>query len=210
MKATFRIILASAIAALFLFSTTPAQADSGERISDYLVDVEITADGRTLITEEITYDFGYSDKHGIFRSIPMWDDLPNDLRRTYDVTIDSVLMDGNAVVVEEIEEDPFLTLKIGSPDFTVSGTHTYEISYVISNALTVLTQKDVDAIPNNTEVKAGDVEFYWDVIGSEWQVPIDSAVISISTKSAPLIRDCYAETECTRETGPTYTTFSVV
>ncbi|MEY2634149.1 MAG: putative rane protein, partial [Actinomycetota bacterium] len=40
--------------------------------------------------------------------------------------------------------------------------------------------------------------------------PIDSAVISISTKSAPLIRDCYAETECTRETGPTYTTFSVV
>ena len=209
MKSVSRIALLVVVAFASLFGVAPAQADFGERIVNYAVDVTITDRGQTLITETIDYDFGSSYRHGIFRSLPMWDDLPNDLRRTYDLAINSVLQDGNTVEVRENDEDPFLTLQIGSPDRTITGLHTYEIQYVINDALTVLTQKDIDSIAKPTDVTVGDVELYWDVIGSEWEVPIDNAIISINTNSVPLISVCYAEVECKVERGSEVTLFSL-
>ena len=146
MKIVSRISLFFVFIFAAIAGVAPAQAEFGERIVTYAVDVTISDQGRTLIKETITYDFGSAYRHGIFRSLPMWDDLPNDLRRNYDLVINSVLQDGTTVEVLEVEEEPFLTLKIGSPDTTITGLHTYEIEYVINDALTVLTQKDVDAI----------------------------------------------------------------
>ncbi|MDQ4098069.1 MAG: DUF2207 domain-containing protein, partial [Actinomycetota bacterium] len=50
----------------------PASAQgSGERILAFVVDVTINADTSLSVTEQIRYDFGDNERHGIFREIPV-------------------------------------------------------------------------------------------------------------------------------------------
>ncbi len=58
-------------------------------------------------------------------------------------------------------------LRIGNKDTYVSGSKTYVITY---------TQRDVTRYYANV----GRDEFYWDVVGTEWRVPIRSATINLT------------------------------
>jgi Predicted membrane protein (DUF2207) N-terminal domain len=44
---------------------------SAERIVSYDASIAIQRDGSILVTEQITYDFGSDQRHGIFRVIPV-------------------------------------------------------------------------------------------------------------------------------------------
>ncbi len=50
--------------------TATAQATS-ESIQSYNVDIEIRRDGNVHVREEIAYDFGSNERHGITRDIPV-------------------------------------------------------------------------------------------------------------------------------------------
>lgn len=58
-------------------------------------------------------------------------------------------------------------LRIGDKETFVEGQHTYVITY---------TQRDVTRYASSTERD----EFYWDVIGAGWRVPIEQAVVTVS------------------------------
>lgn len=66
------------------------------------------------------------------------------------------------------------TLWIGEKDEYVHGTQTYRITY---------TQRDITKVHQDT----GRDEFYWDVIGTEWRVPIEQ--VSAKILVAPGLRD---------------------
>src|SRR5205823_8408713 len=57
-----------------------------------------------------------------------------------------------------------LDLKIGDPNRTISGAHSYTIVYQVEGALNGFGDHD---------------ELYWNAIGTEWSVPIESASVRV-------------------------------
>ena len=70
----FAALCALAVAAAAAVLAAPARAGAAagpERISSYDVDITIQRDASILVNEQIVYDFGASQRHGIFRDIPV-------------------------------------------------------------------------------------------------------------------------------------------
>ena len=63
------VVVAAGLALAVL--AAPARAQAAEQILDYKVDLQIETAGTLLVTEQITYDFGSEERHGIFRDVPV-------------------------------------------------------------------------------------------------------------------------------------------
>jgi uncharacterized protein (TIGR04222 family) len=144
--------------------SAPARAE--ERIPSYEVEVDVRTDGTLHVREEVDYDFGSAERHGIFRTIPV--------RYTYDDEYDRVIeISGLRVVsttgapsqVETSEEGASLVIRVGDPDRTVSGLHTYVLDYDVRGAMNSFSDYD---------------EVYWNAIGAEWEAPIDRGTVRVA------------------------------
>lgn len=164
---------------------------AAEQIGSIQTDVTINADTSFDVVETITYDFGFQDRHGIFRDIPKFDEMPGGDRRVYGLTVNSVTVDGQSVPVEESEEGPFLHLKIGDPDSTITGEHTYVIDYTVTDGLRVITAEDMKDPAMPAGISAGDVEMYWDLVGTGWEVYIDQAAATVAGPGEILSAKCF-------------------
>lgn len=145
----------------------PAGAQfQAERIAAYDVDIQVEDSGSLLITEAIDYDFGSSDRHGIFRNIPVRLDYDDRYERIYPLDIISV--EGSPGTPDEYKSETagnYKRIRIGDPDRTVSGAHRYTITYRIDAALNGFPEHD---------------ELYWNAIGTEWSVPVERATIRVT------------------------------
>lgn len=129
-----------------------------EKIIDFIQTMYINKDGTIDISEKITYDFGDTPRHGIFRFIP-YIRINKDAKK-YEMTISNVsVLDGNnrALNFTQSQESGNLNIIIGDPDSAITGVHQYTISYKISGAITYFSDHD---------------ELYWNITGNKWQVPI--------------------------------------
>ncbi len=149
----------------------------GEEIRDYLVRAEIQEDGIVAVREEIGVYFDVA-RHGIYREIPVSYRLPTGESYRLRVTVDGVLADGSPVPYRKYSEGGILVLKIGDPDRTVRGLVTYTVRYRVARALR----------------KYGDeVELYWNLIGTNWAMPIAWARIEIAFPSRITSTDVRSE-----------------
>jgi len=147
----------------------PAGAQTSERITRYDSDLTVEHDGGLLVRETITYDFGSTPRHGIIRTIPVRADYPPRANhdRVYPIDVLSVTASGGASADhEESEDGNDLNIRIGDPDRVVTGEHTYEITYRVHGAY--------NGFPDHDELN-------WNVIGNEWQVPIESGTAVVHT-----------------------------
>lgn len=183
------------VAAAAVAVASPAAA---EYIGSIRVDATVNADTSMHMVETIQYDFESSFRHGIFRDIPKYDLMPNGDRRVYGVTINSVTVDGSSVQVEESEDGPLLNLRIGDPNVTINGRHTYVIDYTVTDGLRVITAEDMTDPAMPTGVSAGDVEMYWDLVGTGWPVFIENAAATVAGPGDILSAKCF-----TGESGST-------
>lgn len=139
-----------------------------EKILDYRVDLVGAADGGLLVEERIDYDFGDLQRHGIFRDIPNRVPAPWGGQRTLDIGEIEVRRGTEAArwAEESVHGDagPMLRLRIGDPDRTISGRHSYSIRYRVADSL--LPSGDRDA-------------FRWNAVGTGWNVPIESAEVRL-------------------------------
>ncbi|MFA6397902.1 MAG: DUF2207 domain-containing protein [Candidatus Paceibacterota bacterium] len=141
-----------------LFSTIPVLAS--EKIDSFESSISIFKDS-VGINEEIIYNFGTESKHGIFRNIPLTSkDGPNIKINVLSVTD----VEGKPYQYDASVSGNILNIKIGDPNTTVTGTKTYVISYYILNSLRSFTDHD---------------EFYWNVTGNDWQIPIEKSSASV-------------------------------
>ncbi|MGZ8624625.1 MAG: DUF2207 domain-containing protein, partial [Actinomycetota bacterium] len=156
----------------------PAQAVF-ERIDRYDVAIVIEDDGSLTITETIAYDFGTTPRHGIIREIPTTLRYDDTYDREYPLTVLSVTATGDASADYTIEHPGggVTAIKVGDPDRTISGRHTYEIRYRVEGAL--------NGFPDH-------VELYWNAIGDEWDVPIGVAKSTVTGPAAIQRVACYA------------------
>ena len=117
-----------AVVAALLALAVPAAADEGWVIDRFVSDIEVQRDGSLVVTEAIDVDFQLlSDRHGIFREIPVryaWDPDPK-MVRVYDVDVRSVRdANGRGLQYETSQNGANLRIRVGDPDRTVSGKQT--------------------------------------------------------------------------------------
>ncbi len=154
-----RFLLAGGGLALGGLAAIGAAAGDNERIDGYWASATVAADGRAAITEVIDYDFGLSDRHGIFRDVPGLDPAAP-------IEVDSQTAPDMFIV----QPGPVDTrIRIGDPDRTISGRHRYRIDYPIDLA-------PRDGIDSGSDA-AGRIS--WNAVGAQWPVGIRNIEIHL-------------------------------
>ena len=145
MRRTFAVLILATGA--LLATSGIAHAQFTEQIDGYEVSIELRTDGSLRITEVIDYDFGVSEHHGIFRDVPTRVHYDDTYDRVYPLTVESVNASGGASADYTTEQDGSLTrIKIGDPDETISGEHTYTIVYTIASLSVLVVRSAPDTI----------------------------------------------------------------
>ncbi len=138
----------------------PTTAFAAETISNFDVRATLDANRHLSVQESITYDFGDAERHGITRVIPV-----NYQRNggTYKLrlTVEDVKRDGAEEPYDVSTSGGFLTVKIGNPDQTITGSHAYQIRYSTDRAINFFND--------------GHGELYWNVTGNGWDVPVEQS-----------------------------------
>lgn len=148
-----KLFVATILAMVFIIPISFA-----ESISSFHSDIDINFDSTLNITETIIYDFGSTERHGIYRTIP----------ETFggNTTIISVTdEDGNFYQYQNTYGYQSISTRIGDPDKTITGIHTYVIKYRVENEISFFDEHD---------------ELYWNVNGTEWSVPFDSVTATVN------------------------------
>src|SRR5882724_11323619 len=161
---TFRWLFA--IAALFLLtlSSAPALIARELRIENFDAKIIVSPDGTIDVTENIQAHFIGGNWHGLYRSIPVEYETPQHLNYSLFLNIESITDgSGHKLKYESSRERHYRKLKIFIPDADDS-TQTISIEYTVSDALRFFEEHD---------------EFYWNITGDEWTVPIESAKATI-------------------------------
>jgi hypothetical protein len=160
--AAFLLVTVAALLASIV-SAVPAGAGFGERITDYRSDVTIETDGTIEVHETIDYDFGLVPHHGIYRDVPVRTEQSGKAGydRVYPLDVVSVSGSPGTPVQYTVEDEgDAKRIKIGDPDETITGAHTYDITYRVRGAMNGFAEHD---------------ELVWNAIGTDWSVPIERA-----------------------------------
>jgi uncharacterized membrane protein YgcG len=187
MRRSIRLLLfssavVSAIAAVVLATILAAPRGAsaqtgGERITSYDTGIAIQRDGSILVTERIVYNFGSNQRHGIFREIPVRLRYNGSYDRIYRVDVRSVHSPDAPGQYTVENNGSYVSIRIGDPNRTVTGEHTYWITYRVRGSLNAFADHD---------------ELYWNAIGNQWDVPIGQATVRVSAPVAVTRAVCFA------------------
>jgi uncharacterized membrane protein len=147
----------------FFALALPAHARSW-RITRFDAAISIDKDGHALVTEKLGLRFE-GEYHGIYRTIPIH--YPGPSGTSFTLYLEDVkVTDGDthqALKYESSRDGDYRKLKIYVPD-AVDASKNVEIAYRVLNPIRHFADYD---------------EFYWNVTGLDWPVPIDAASASI-------------------------------
>ena len=147
-----------ALAVLLLFCSLPAWARS-YHISKFNSTIHVEEDGSARVEEQITFVFS-GVYQGIYRDLPVDYPGPGGSNYTLFVKVESITDDsGSKLKYEKKTRGGFLHLKIFVPG-AVDATRTVNIEYSVANGTRFFEDHD---------------EFYWNVTGNDWPVPIEHA-----------------------------------
>jgi uncharacterized membrane protein len=156
-----------------------AGAQASEAIRSYDVTIEIRADDSIRITEVIEYDFGSNQRHGILRDVPTRQAYDDRYDRVYPMDVETVSATGGASADYEVSSQSggITQIRIGDPDVTTSGVHTYTIVYTVEAAMNGFDDHD---------------ELYWNAVGEEWDVPVERATATVTAPAGIVDAACFA------------------
>ncbi len=146
------------ILTIFFLNTGGIYAN--EKILNYEVKISVQENSSLEIEEKIVYDFTKNahDRHGIYRYIPYY--------------YEDNMLEYEIISVSEkyttYEENKNFVLKIGDPDINVSGVKEYTLKYLITPGIFFENEYP---------------KFNWNVIGHNWNIPIEKAIVSIQFPS---------------------------
>lgn len=193
MKSFFGFLLSLA----FIISPVlPVKAQTAfDTPQEYMVkkfESEITIEKDTSLTvfEKIEMYFP-SEKHGIYRNIPFSYTVRGKTIQAAVNVLSVTDEKGNGYKYSLSKHTGSLQVKIGDPEVTISGTHTYYIKYKVNNVLRRYEDHD---------------ELYWNVTGHEWDTNIYEARAFVKSPYAEILETtCFAgvfestQTNCTHQ-----------
>ncbi|HLD60839.1 MAG TPA: DUF2207 domain-containing protein [Patescibacteria group bacterium] len=157
-------ILAVTVFVLLLGHTAWAHEIAGEHIEEVAATIHVQPDSSMQVEERIVYNFAQNQRHGIFRDIPFVYQARGG-NYTLRMRVLSVVDEkGAAYPFSATEVGEFLKIKIGDPDKTITGRHTYVIAYTVQGAINYFPDHD---------------ELYWNVTGHGVSVETGHATAKI-------------------------------
>lgn len=150
MKALFILITLTVFAV-----PLPLQAE--ERVVRFEAEAIINQDRSVEVTETIRYDFGSTERRGIFRAIPG--------QGVSSFELLEILRNGEEAVYELESRNP-LEVKIFEAEVFYTGIQEYTIRYQMNDVVRYFSRPDID-------------EFSWNITGTDWEVPINQVVATI-------------------------------
>ncbi|MGZ4827267.1 MAG: DUF2207 domain-containing protein [Terriglobales bacterium] len=159
---------------LLLFGMAASASARNWRIADFHSTIAIDDRGGAIISERITLSF-VGQYNGIWRSIPVEYPGPRGTNYSLFIKVESVTDENERPLKHEISRDGhYKKIKIYIPD-AVDTSKIVLITYSTPNAVRYFDDHD---------------EFYWNVTGNDWPVPIDaaSALVSLPEASAGSLR----------------------
>ena len=152
------------------------QKDDGrEKIESYAVNINIDNDAKVYIEEKIYYDFGDKSRHGIYKIVPIKYKDKNGNRRTIKIRNIKAFRDGKREQVKTTLEGDDLKIRIGKSYKTITGKHVFVVKYTVERAINYFDDYD---------------EFYWNVIGDKWTVPIYNVSVLVKAPEIKMV-DCF-------------------
>ena len=131
-----------------------------EVIRSFHVEIRANSDTSLDVSETIAMDFESSQRHGIYRVIPVVYSRNGGKYSIYLDVLGVTDEKGAKYQFSQSRQGRDLTLKIGDPDATISGLHTYNLRYRVRRAVNFF----------------GDApEFYWNATGNQWPFAMKSA-----------------------------------
>ena len=154
------------LSVIFMVFLLNAGSLIAEAIKKYDVSIQINKNGTLTVNEVIDYEFDNDLKHGIYRDIPLRSQKSGtDIYKSH-VKMNSVKRNGEPENYTSDTSYEGVSYRVGSADrYVDSGINKYEFNYTIYNAV---FEKD------------GIYQVYFNPIGQFWNVPIESADVSIS------------------------------
>jgi len=141
----------------------PVVSTQKEHIDSMYIEAVINTDATVSVTETIEYDFANQSKHGIYRTIPLGFVAKREPDHT-DIQVSGVKDESGASYDYSITSKDPVEIKIGNPDVEITGKHTYKIFYTIKRSIGYYNNYD---------------EFYWNLTGDVWEIPIYSVSADI-------------------------------
>lgn len=159
----FFVSFAGAPNAVALSTLSLKESENPEVIESLDFNAALNKDGTVSVVETIVYNFGEEMKHGIYRTIPLGFIAEGQPDHTTIKVLSVTDESGKDYTFTITSSDP-LNIKIGDADTLIEGTHIYKISYTISKSIGYYDSYD---------------EFYWNVTGDAWEVPIYRVTASV-------------------------------
>ncbi|WP_425409515.1 DUF2207 domain-containing protein [Hyphococcus sp.] len=180
-----RAILIAIIAVVW-----PVSAVAVEQINEFNVAIDVQKDGDIIVTETIAVTAeGAQIRRGIFRDLPRY--YTKDGRRLpYNYDVARVTRNGEREPYNVERAGNALRIRIGDADvFLKNGAHIYEIEYEVKNQIRYFDTYD---------------ELYWNVTGSYWYFPIETARAVITLPQGARVNQTAAYTGGQGDTGGAY------
>jgi uncharacterized membrane protein YgcG len=161
LRTPFRRCTFALLSAALVLVGNPAWAQQREqKLKKFFSEIVLAPDGKVAVTEKITFRFIGGPWHGIYRTIPVEYVGPSGLNYSLFLDVQRISdEDGQPLRYESTRQRQYRKLKIFIPGADNS-TRTVSIEYVVSDALRWFEDHD---------------EFYWNITGDEWDLPIESA-----------------------------------
>ncbi|MEJ0021290.1 MAG: DUF2207 domain-containing protein [Candidatus Doudnabacteria bacterium] len=165
---------------ILLFMPLLVQAQlsgSAESATNIDVHIKVNTDSTINVKETIRYDFGNVAHHGIYRDIPV---KYNTGLSAFNLRLSNIKVSDDQGVPQPFSVSGIgdnMEIKIGDPNVTIAGAHTYIITYDVKRAINFFSDHD---------------ELYWNTLGTDWKVPIGQTSATVELPSGIKEQDIQA------------------
>ncbi len=186
-------LLGLAVVLAGLLASVPAYASAGyqgnRKITRYDVDVQVAQDGTARVTIAFDFDFADVPGHGPFVTLPLTQAIAGNEEqvRSYQVSEVSAASPSGApakVYLSEVLRDDggqWLEIRVGDENVdNVSGLQRYILRYTLRGMV------------NPGAGAAGEDEFFWNAIGSDWLIPLSNLSVTVSGPADVADTICFA------------------
>lgn len=170
-------LFAALFAVVLLLPSASSAQDAAWQLNLLHAELDVRPDGSLHVQESITADF-LTERHGIYRYLPVEGRDDKGKKYRLDVTLEEVTRDGEPERVDASTKDGRIVWRIGDPDVTMTGEHEYSLTYVVNGAVRGFEGFD---------------EISWNVSGDGWDVPLPyvSATVALPPDVHALQQACY-------------------
>lgn len=142
-----------------------ALAQDSEEVVSFHSDITVNKSGIFNVEERITYNFSNAKRHGIIRDVQTVFKNNQGKRSETSIRVTEVTSEeGRSYPYSSYKSGDNLEIKIGDPNYTVTGIQKYVIRYEAGGAM--------EEFSDHTEI-------YWNVTGNGWEVRILKASATI-------------------------------